>query len=322
VGGLGGERILHRLAYRVWAANEAAMREARIPIERPIEEDAIEGAGELIGHTPEARTNTALLRDALRPLLEQGAAKLPSSVKLVAEGGAERAVNLEIDRDALASAIEGWLSEGVTAFKASLDEALTKIGRDPDPYDGLRVIVGGRMGMHPFFAQELAKALPSSVQVHRFKEPDKTNLATPTVKTSTALGVLGMKYDRIGAVLRAENRDAFRFRVGRNRHGQLPDVLDPTVEYDAWREVGACSKPDVDVLFMSADDDGEVAADDPRVKKATCALGADAVGQRLYFRAVGPIKVEVSVGPSGGEPAKGAPLWPVDLKTGEAKSAS
>ena len=111
------------------------------------------------------------------------------------------------------------------------------------------------------------------MQVHRFKEPDKNNLITPTVKTSCVLGVLGLSYDRIGAVQRAEKRDAFRYRVGRNRHGQLSDVLDPTVEYDIWREMGACTKPDVEVLFMPAEDDGEVAADDPRVRRAVCALG-------------------------------------------------
>jgi len=125
-----------------------------------------------------------------------------------------------------------------------------------------------------------------------------------------------MKLERIGAQQRAEKRDAFRFRVGRNRHGQLSDVLDPTVEYDAWREMGASNKPDVEVLFMPAEDDGEVAADDPRVQRVSCALGTGAVGQRLYLRAVGPARVEVSAGPPGGEPAKGGTVWAIDLRSG------
>src|SRR5262249_40133728 len=154
-----------------------------------------------------------------------------------------------------------------------------------------------------------------NVQIHRFKEPDKTNLAAPTVKTATALGVLSMKLDKVCAVRRTESRDAFRFRVGRARHGQLADALDPSVEYDVWREMGACSKPDVEVLFMAADEDGEVAADDPRVMRAVCSLGSEAVGQRVYIRAVSPTRVEVTVGPPGGEPATDASCWSVDLKT-------
>ena len=312
---LGGERLLHRVAYRCYQSNSAIMRESRIPFERPMEEPLFEEASDLLVTTPEARANVSVFRDALRPILEGTNVQLPSKLHLFNDRHHMIDVPLYIDRDAAQRAIEEWLSEGVVAFKQALVTALQKIGRDPDPYDGLRIIVGGRMGMHPFFDQELARSLPGNVQIHRFKEPDKTNLQTPTVKTSVVLGVLGLKHDRIGAVARAEMRDAFRYRVGRARHGQLADVLDPTVEYDTWRETGACSKADVEILFMLAEDDGEVAADDPRVMKAVCPLGAAAVGQRLYVRAVAPSRVEVSVGPPGGEPSPDASSWSVDLKT-------
>jgi hypothetical protein len=312
---LGGERLLHRVAYRCYERNAAVLREARIPIERPTEEAAFEEGADLLLTTPEARANTSIFKDALRPVLEGTNVKMPERLRLFNDRGEVHDLALEIDREAAQTAIEEWMSEGVMAFRQALGSALQKIGRDPDPYDGVRIIVGGRMGMHTFFDQELTKSLPSNVQIHRFKEPDKTNLQTPTVKTSVVLGVLGLKHDRIGAVARAEMRDTFRYRVGRARHGQLADVLDPTVEYDAWREMGACPKPDVEVLFMLADDDGEVAADDPRVMRTLCPLGPGAVGQRLYVRAVAPSRVEVSVGPPGGEPAHGAACWAVDLKT-------
>ncbi|NUQ79243.1 MAG: hypothetical protein HUU21_37515, partial [Polyangiaceae bacterium] len=125
--------------------------------------------------------------------------------------------------------------------------------------------------------------------------------------------------DRVGAGLRSEKRDAFKFRVGRNRHGQLADALDPSVDYDTWREMGACTKPDVEVLFMPAEDDGEVAADDPRVKRVTCSFGTSAVGRRVYVRAIAPSRVEVSVGPPGGEPEKSALRWGVDLTAAKAE---
>lgn len=317
----GGERILHRLAYRVWRDNAATMTAMRLPFEKPIEEEASEDLAELLAPSPEARANVVLLKDLLRPLLEQPLVKQkgPLAACLAGVDGEAHDVSLELDRDALTQTIEGFVRDAVEAFKTKLAEALTKIGRDPDPYDGLRVILGGRVGLYPFFGDELTRQLPAKVQVHRFKEPERNNLITPTVKTSCVLGVLALKYDKIGALQRAEKRDAFRFRVGRNRHGQLSDVLDPTVEYDIWREMGACTKPDVEVIFMEAVDDGEVAADDPRVRRATCALGPGAVGQRLYMRAVGPAKAELAPGPPGGEPQKGAPVWGIDLKAGAAE---
>jgi hypothetical protein len=321
---LGGERILHRLAWRVYAANDAAMREAGIPFEHPHEEPPAEDDGRLTP-SPEARANVQILKDHLRPILEQGGTaavqktRFPPSVRLATTGGDAREVLVDVDVNALAAAVDGWMKEGVAVFTERLTEALTKIGRDPDPYDGLRVILGGRMGLHPVLGDALVASLPSNAIVHRFKEPEKNNLITPTVKTTCVLGVLGLKFDKIGAVQRAEKRDAFRYRVGRNRHGQLSDVLDPAVEYDEWREMGACTKPDVEVLFMTAADDGEVAADDPRVQRARCALGGGAVGQRLYMRATGPARVELAAGPPGGEPAKGTTVWIIDLKTGAAE---
>jgi len=316
---MGGERLLHRLAYRVYTGLESFVNSARIPFERPAEENLSASVEHLLVSSPEARANVEVLKDAIRPLLEGGDTRLAKSVKLYSLDGPPVDFPLDVDKQAIGNAIDGWFSEAVTLIRAGLEKALEKIGRDPDPYDGLRVMLGGRMSMHPRLFDLLTASLPPKVKIHKFIEPDRLNLGAPTVKTACALGALAMRFERIGAVLRAEKRDAFRYRVGRNRHGQLADVLDPAVEYDVWREMGACTKPNVEVLYMRAEDDGEVAADDPRVEIAICKLGANAVGQRVYMRAVGPARVEVSAGPPGGEPAAGAPLWWIDLKEGLAR---
>ena len=319
---LGGERLLHRLAARVWSSHAALARELAIPIEPPIDEAAPEGAAEspaLLASTLEARTNTRLLRDALRPVLEADATtKVPATLRLLSVEGARVDLPLTIERDALAAVVRQWLEEGAAAIKQAIDAALSKIGRQPDPYEGLHVVLGGRLGLSAALGDALRRELPASAKLHRYVEPDRTNPGAPTAKTACALGALSMRLEKLGAVPRAEARAAFGHRVGRARHGQLADVLDPTVDYDAWREMGACSKPEVEVLFMNAEDDAEVAADDPRMLRATCALGPDAVGKRVYLRAVGPTRVEVSVGAPGGDPDADAPCWAIDLTTGAA----
>lgn len=310
---LGGERMLHRLAYRVYCAGMSQAISSRVPFDRPVDEAPAPALEHLLSAMPWARANAELLKDAIRPLLEGGDTRVPKSVRLASAEGEPVDFMLDIDRESVSSAIDKWYSDGVRIICSGLEKALEKIGRGPDPYDGLRVMLGGRMSMHPLFFDKLTSSLPKNVKIHRFIEPDRLNLGAPTVKTACALGALAMRFERIGAALRAEKRDAFRYRVGRNRHGQLADVLDPTVEYDVWREMGACTKPNVEILHMKAEDDGEVAADDPRVEMAVCKLGAGAVGQRVYLRAVGPSKVEVSAGPAGGDPAPGGPVWTIDL---------
>ncbi|WP_050432816.1 hypothetical protein [Chondromyces crocatus] len=312
---LGGERLLHRLAYRVYAATPR-MQEARIVFERPLDEPENDIPEDLLAPSPEARANVVFLKDYLRPLLEQSMkAKLAETVHLMSASGELVEMTLPVDRGSLGAALEDWFLQGIQHIKEALAAGITKIGREPEPYQGLRVFIGGRLGMHPLFLELLEETLPQGVHIHKFKEPDKVNVTAPTAKTSTALGVLTLKFDRLGAMLRAEKRENFRYRVGRARHGQLYDVLDPQSDYDEWRDLGNCTKPDVDILFLAAEDDGEVAADDPRVSRAACSLGPSAIGQRLYLRAVGPTRVELSVSAPGDEPQKGAPCWAIELKT-------
>jgi len=311
---LGGERLLNRLVHRVIAANHASIRALGVMFEAAGNDDQpSEDAADLVSHSIEARANTQILREALRPLLEGGAwPKGPLKLRF-ALGPTSVETALPVDADKLREQIDEWLAQGASLIKQHIANALTKIGRDPDPYDGLRVLLGGRLGMHPALADKLAKELPPNVQIHRFKEPDRTNITAPTVKTATALGLLSTKFDKTGLVARTEQRDAFRYRVGRARHGQFMDVLGPTNSYDEWVEMGACTKTDVEVLFMIADDDGDVAADDPRVMRAQTTVDPMAVGKRLYLRATGPASVELSYGPMGDEPGKNAPRWNVDM---------
>jgi hypothetical protein len=290
------------------------VRTAGIMIEPPgHDEPGNEDAADLTSNSVEARANSQILRDALRPLLEgAGWPKGPLRVRLSA-GTTTVEMALTVDADKIRDQIDQWLAEGAAAIKQHIATWLTKIGRDPDPYDGLRVLLGGRLGMHATLAEKLAKELPPNVQIHKFKEPDRTNIAAPTVKTATALGLLSTKYDKVGLVQRTEQRDAFRYRVGKSRHGQFMDVLGPTNTYDEWREMGACTKIEIEVLFMIADDDGDVAADDPRVMRASTTLDHIAVGKRIFLRATGPASVELSYGPMGDEPPRNAPRWNIDL---------
>lgn len=315
----GAERLLHRLAYRVYADHAADMVEMKIPFELPREERALPGAEDLLVASPNARANTFLLKEAVRPLFEGDATyRLPQLIRLASNEGGTRDVKLALNRVTLRQIVDLWFQAAIGEFQHHLAAALQRLARGSDPYEGLRVFLAGRMSMHIGLQDMLTKSLPANVRVHKFREPDRSNLGAPTVKTAVALGALSLRLDRIGVTRRTEKRDAFRYRVGRARHGQLADVLDPAVEYDHWREVGACTRPQVDVLFMRADYDGEVAADDPRVMRVECDLGPDAVGRRLFFRAVGTHRIEVSVANVGEEPQPESPKYAVELQTGMA----
>jgi len=315
----GAERLLHRLAYRVYADHASDMVELKIPFEVPPGDPAVPGGEALLVTSPDARANVWLLKETLRPLFEGDPTyRLPTSIRLGSAEGGTREIKLSLNRVTLRQLLDHWFQSAVAEFQQHLAAALQRLARGSDPYEGLRIFMGGRLGMNTNLQDMLTKALPPNVRVHRFREPDRTNLAAPTVKTAVALGALSLRLDKIGVTRRTEARDAFRYRVGRSRHGQLSDVLEPSVDYDAWREMGPCTKPIVDVLFMKADYDGEVAADDPRVMRVELDLGAESVGRRIYLRAVGTHRIEVSVAIPGEDPDPNAPRLAIELQTGMA----
>jgi hypothetical protein len=159
------------------------------------------------------------------------------------------------------------------------------------------------------------------VKVHKFREPDDTNLAAPTVKLATTLGILMLRYQNLGPAEVNDDRASFNYQVGRAKRGKLLTVLDASVGYDVWRELGACTRPDVQVLYTTTSAD-DLAADDPTIQRVTCNLGFDAVGYRIYMRAVGGDRVELSVGPPGGRPDDDAVVWAVDLGSASAMPMS
>jgi hypothetical protein len=225
-------------------------------------------------------------------------------------------VRLSLNRTSLRQVMDQWFAQGIAEYRQYLQPALQRLARGSDPFDGLRVFLCGRMSMHTGLQDMITKSLPSNVRVHKYREPDRTNLTAPTVKTATVLGALALHFDKIGVTSRREQRDAFRYRVGRSRHGQLADVLEPATDYDTWREMGPCTKQMLDLLFMRADHDVDVAADDPRVMRVECDLGSEAIGKRVYLRAVGTHRIEVGLSSPGEDPEDGAARCAVDLSTG------
>jgi hypothetical protein len=320
--GAGAERLLHRLAYRVYAASATSMRSNDVPFEPPEGEPPVEGAEERLNSSCEALVNVRLLKDGVRPLLERsGPAPVPDMVQLFARDGRVRDVRVLIDRAALSEWLRDELATLAGEIKDVIAKGFARVTRNKTPYDELRVLLGGRLMLNAHLQERLEAALPKGVRLHRFREPDHTNVAAPTVKLATALGILALRHLPLGPAQVTDDRSSFAYRVGRARHGKLYTVLDAGAGYDSWRELGACTRPEVTVLYAPADrGHDEMPADDPAVRSVVCDVGYDAVGYRLYLRAVSGGKVELSVGPPGGRPDADAPCWSIDLGSGAAEA--
>jgi hypothetical protein len=218
-----------------------------------------------------------------------------------------------IDRSALAEWLSGQMSAVGARIKQAIDEGFQQMSRDRTPYESVRILLGGRLSMSALFQQGLEAAMPKGVRFHKFREPGETNMAAPTVKLATALGILALRFQPVVPTAVHDRRTGFGYRVGRAKRGKLHAVIDATTGYDVWQELGACTRPEITVLYTASDAAPDVSADDPAVRSLSCTLGYDAVGYRIYMRAVSANRVEISVGPPGGRPSDNAPHWALDL---------
>jgi hypothetical protein len=317
-----GEQLLHRMAYKVYAASHTSMKTNDVPFEVPAGEEPLEGGEGRLCSTLDARTNVRLLKDAVRPILERpGPSPLPDMVQMLASDGRVRDVRIMVDRAVLSEWVRGQLAELASNIKDAIVKGFQQVTRAATPFQDMRVLLGGRLGLHPYLQERLDAVLPQGVRVHKFREPDHTNLAAPTVKLATALGILALRYQPMAPASVSDERAAFKYRVGRARQGKLHAVLDSSAGYDVWREMGACTKPEITVLY-AAGDGPELNADDPNVQRVNLDLGYDAVGYRLYLRPVGGSRIELSIGPPGGRPDADAPCWGIDLAVGSVEAVS
>ncbi|MCA9620959.1 MAG: hypothetical protein KC731_18180, partial [Myxococcales bacterium] len=321
--GVGAEQLLHRLAYRVYEASGSSMRSNDIPFVVPPGDSLIEGHEERLVVSADADANVRLLKDAVRNVLEKpGPSALPDLVQLFGTDGRVRDVRIMIDRAALSEWLRGQLSEITVAIKAAIDKGMDQVCRGDIPWADLRILLGGRLGMHAFLQERLDAIVPQGTRVHKFREPDETNVAAPTVKLATAFGILALRFQPMAPSEVTDDRASFDYKVGRAKRGVLLAVLDGHTGYDVWKELGACTRPEVTVLYTTGSAPDDIDADDPSVRSVVCPLGYDAVGYRVYLRAVGGHRVEVSVGPPGGRPDDDAPLWAVDLAAAVAEPMS
>lgn len=313
-----GERLVHGMAYRVYAASASSMRGNDVPFAPPDGEALVPGLETWLVSTPEAHANARVLKDAVRSILENPTpTPLPDSLSLCATDSRVVDARVLIDRAELLQWLRGELDRAAVAIHDAIERGFQQITRAEPPYASMRLLLGGRLSMNPYFQEKLAATLPSIVKTHKFREPDETNLNAPTVKLATAHGMLALRYQPLQPSAVKDDRAAFGWRVGRNKQGKLLMALDESTGYDVWRELGPCTRAEVSVLYVPvADAAPELAADAQGVRSLTCDVGFDAVGYRLYVRAVGASHVELSIGPPGGRPDDGAPTWGLELNQG------
>ncbi len=281
------------------------------------------GAEDLLVPSPEGRANAWALKDLLRPSARGGpSATVAEPLSLVGLDGVPVVVHARDRSRSAEQRARAWFRDGVEVVLEPAPRARwPRSGASRIRTRGSRILLGGRARDEPALRGAARRRAAGGragapLQGAGQGQPGRAHREDGgRARRARRSGSIGS-----GRALRAEKRDAVPLprrarppRAARRRprsvrrlrrlagDGRLLEARRrgpvhgaPTTRARSRRTIRACAAP-------------------------VCALGRGAVGQRLYVRAVGPARAEVSVGPPGGEPASGAVCWTVHLESGAAE---
>lgn len=326
---LGGEHLLDLAAWHVIRDNAAALLAAGIPFLCPAGLSPFDGSELLFTESTEAQANTVVLREAMRPLWEEGRFADDEtgtlSLNLLArEGKDANGISLRVDADALRSQLKERIRQGVRAFFTTFRQAFKMHDLRPET---LHVLLAGNSCRSPLvqdvFEENIREILPEEherIRIHRELLPGGENGAgdalvdtpgdglRPTLKTGVAIGMLHVLPGEPTGIVERNRRDAespFLFTVGVFRADILQPVLERNAAYGQWQRLPQkVVRSGVTKIGYSPSPlalEGEIRR--TQCRERNIEWGTDLFGRRICLRADDPhhISMALEVADSSGE---------------------
>ena len=264
---LGGENLLHLIAYEVYRENLPVMREKNIPFVLPPKSEMPAGTEILLKEAGdaslEARMNTRILIEVLRPFWERSAQEEDESKKFFDEspsvilypsggnGGNGQNIDLKINEDTLIGILKRRIQEGVDNFFVKLEMSFQEKEKTLPIY----VFLAGNSCKSKLL-QDIMKEAVARYEADCSNESGKAaegniiKLCNPlaetdadipsderrTGKTGVAFGLL-RTLPRFGDVrIKSKEKEAdFSYYLGYDMGGKLK-VCGPESDYGEWFE--------------------------------------------------------------------------------------
>lgn len=326
---LGGEHLLDLAAWHVIRDNAAALLAAGIPFLCPAGLSPFDGSELLFTESTEAQANTVVLREAMRPLWEEGRFADDEtgtlSLNLLArEGKDANGISLRVDAEALRSQLKERIRQGVRAFFTTFRQAFKMHDLRPET---LHVLLAGNSCRSPLvqdvFEENIREILPEEherIRIHRELLPGGENGAgdaladapgdglRPTLKTGVAIGMLHVLPGEPTGMVERNRRDAespFLFTVGVFRADILQPVLERNAAYGQWQRLPQkVVRSGVTKIGYSPSPlalEGEIRR--TQCRERNIEWGTELFGRRICLRADDPhhISVALEVADSSGE---------------------
>lgn len=321
---LGGENLLELLAFEIFKKNKAILLSKGIQFEKHPEKDSFAGSEQLLNSSQEAKINTKILSEALRPFWEGDA---ESSIDLShgtisinltdVNAVIHTAFELDVDEEELNSILYQRIERGVINFFNALRLAFSNSKITLQNINNIEIFLAGNSSKSHFvksiFEKQIAiqyeeiksAQVEGNFKLHPPLGADSGDVEKPTGKTGVAFGLIESREGgRIKVVDHNVETDDIRFKfyVGESRKNKFKTIIDREIPFNKWIEFIDAGYEKFELFYTdqpSASTD-EMSVADSAIKKSAVKLDMKDDEAMVYMRVVSPTRIEYVVANESG----------------------
>jgi len=312
---LGGENLLELLAFELFKKNKEKLLENSIQFILPPECDEFLGGESLLSLSREAKMNTKILMEKLRPLWEGVEDEIKNfengtiAVNL-SDVDAKQHVNFELDIeiDELLAILEQRIHKGVQNFFHSLRLAFENHTVGLNNIEEINIFLAGNSSksllVKKLFEQEIAQetlkfkeSQATDKEIFKIHPPlggDTNNLEKPTGKTGVAFGLIETREGGDILVIDHNTKDnqdiTFKYYLGESRKKKFKVIVDRIAFVDASRDTF-----ELYISSQSIVSNNKTPIDDNGIKKRILKIDTVDDDALVYIRIVSPSEIEYVV---------------------------
>lgn len=319
---LGGENLLELLAFELFKKNKEKLLESSVQFILPPECDEFLGSEALLSLSREAKMNTKIMMEKLRPLwegVEEEMANFENGTIGVnlSDTDAKQHANfeLDIDKDELLASLKERIDKGVENFFHSLRLAFEEHSVGLNKIEEVNIFLAGNSSKSIFvkelFEEKIAEetlkfkeSMGTDKEIFQIYEPlggDAKNLEKPTGKTGVAFGLIETREGGDILVIdhnTKENEDiAFKYYLGESRKKKFKVIVDRNSNYGEWIKFIDASRESFELYISSQSivSNNQTSINDSGIKKRIIKIDTVNDDALVYVRVVSPSEIEYVV---------------------------
>jgi len=275
---LGGENLLEYLAFEIFKANQSTMLELSCQFTLPPECQKFLGSETLLSSSREAKMNTKILMEAIRPYWEgnQEASKelenKTISVNLYdINAKAHVGVELSVEKDVLDQLLKDRIRKGVRTFFDALRVAYCSEKVDSSNLKIINIFLAGNSSKSPLveniFQEEIEILTEDFIKLTKTQTKEKffklfkplgddSDMNKPTGKTGVAFGLIKTRKGGKICVINhneTDNSINFAYYLGIEKRKKFKVEISRDAPYNEWFEFIDASEDTFEVYYCSLD---------------------------------------------------------------------